>query len=142
MPPDVLRNILTSPTTSRGNCAFTWPDETMNSGRASEFTYRQTSPSCVGTGTSLVDSVEELRLAPVIEMSPPGATPGPWSAEFITAWMDGGPETASKLEGRMVTPDVESCAIAFRFESTASVRTNGRMVSPIWPTGGVVRACT
>src|SRR5712691_11315209 len=74
-------------------------------------------------------------------MSPPGATPGPWSAEFITAWMAGDPETASKLEGRILTPDVESCAIAPPFDSGASVRVNGRMVSPIWPTGRVLSAC-
>jgi hypothetical protein len=43
-----------------------------------------------------VDSVEELRLAPVIEITPPGATAGVWSAELTTVLIDGGPETAPK----------------------------------------------
>src|SRR5258708_30789643 len=117
MPPDVLRTMLALPATLKGNCAFTWPEETMNSGKASAFTYRQTSPSAVPTGVPPADSVEELRLAPVIEISPPDATAGVWSAELTTAWMDGGPVTASKLEGTIMTPDVESCAIEFLFES-------------------------
>src|SRR4029077_15914914 len=60
----------------------------------------------------------------------------------MIALIEGGPETTSKPTGKIMTPDVESWAIEWPLAKGTSVRANGRMVAPIWPTGGVWRDCT
>ena len=97
----------------------------MKSGITESLTVTQESPSTVGSGVWLVETVSRLKFEPSTLIRPPPVRGWLASPVLTTLVTFGLVVVASKFEGSTVNPDCVRRMIAFPFASGAIVRVNG-----------------